>query len=96
MHRKCLFASIAHLTLSIAGITTLATVVTYAADDEGAFLPRLVVSSTIPGNGDLNPYGVAFVPRGLRAGGSIAPGDVLVSTSTISTIYREPARPSSS
>jgi hypothetical protein len=36
----------------------------YADDGEGAFLPRLVTSSTIPANGDLNPYGVAFVPQG--------------------------------
>jgi hypothetical protein len=63
----------------MAGIATLATVVAYAADDEVPFLPRLVVSSTIPANGDLNPYGVAFVPPGFRAGRSIAPGDVLVS-----------------
>jgi hypothetical protein len=45
----------------------------------GAFLPRLVVSSTIPANGDLNPYGVAFVPLGFPAGGALLPGDVLVS-----------------
>jgi len=33
-----------------------------------SFIPRLVNTSTIPANGDLNPYGVAFVPRdSLRA-----------------------------
>ena len=47
------------------------------ADD--AFLPRAITSSTIPANGDLNPYGVAFVPRQFPAGGTIAAGDVLVS-----------------
>jgi hypothetical protein len=35
--------------------------------------------SIIPGNGDLNPYGVAFVPAGFPSGGSISAGDVLVS-----------------
>jgi hypothetical protein len=35
-------------------------------------------ASTIPPSGDLNPYGVAFVPAGFPAGGSIAAGDVLV------------------
>jgi WD40 repeat protein len=44
-----------------------------------AFIPKLVNSSTVPSNGDLNPYGVAFVPEGFPAGGAIAPGDVLVS-----------------
>jgi hypothetical protein len=46
---------------------------------ESAFLPRTVNSSTIPGNGDVNPYGVAFVPAGFPAGGALAAGDVLVS-----------------
>lgn len=46
---------------------------------ESPFLPREVNSSTIPGNGDLNPYGVAFVPEGFAPGGAIAAGDVLVS-----------------
>jgi hypothetical protein len=46
---------------------------------DDAFLPRSITSSTIPANGDLNPYGVAFVPQNFPRGGSIAPGDVLVS-----------------
>ena len=35
--------------------------------------------STIPSNGDLNPYGVAFVPQGFPSGGALHPGDILVS-----------------
>jgi uncharacterized protein (TIGR03118 family) len=35
--------------------------------------------STVPANGDLNPYGVAFVPSSFPAGGTIKPGDILVS-----------------
>jgi hypothetical protein len=35
--------------------------------------------STIPTNGDVNPYGVAFVPTGFKGGGMLAPGDLLVS-----------------
>lgn len=34
---------------------------------------------TIPANGDINPYGVAFVPRGFPKGGSIHADDILVS-----------------
>ena len=49
-------------------------------DENGAFLPDQVRSaSTIPGNGDLNPYGVAFVPPGFPAGGMVSPGNILVS-----------------
>ena len=35
--------------------------------------------STIPSNGDVNPYGVAFVPKGFPTGGTLNPGDLLVS-----------------
>jgi hypothetical protein len=50
-----------------------------ASGNENRFLPRLIISSTIPANADLNPYGVAFVPRDFPGGGTIAPGDILVS-----------------
>jgi DNA-binding beta-propeller fold protein YncE len=43
-----------------------------------AFIPAEINSSTIPANGDVNPYGVAFVPDGFPTDGSIGPGDVLV------------------
>jgi hypothetical protein len=48
-------------------------------DFDEAFIPRTINSSTIPGNGDVNPYGVAFVPNGFAPGGTISAGDVLVS-----------------
>lgn len=48
-------------------------------DQEGRFIPSIIVSSTVPANGDLNPYGVAFVPRGFPDGGLLKPGDLLVS-----------------
>ena len=38
-----------------------------------------VQTSTIASNGDVNPYGVAFVPQGFPKGGKTASGDVLVS-----------------
>jgi hypothetical protein len=51
-----------------------------ADDDDRPFLPRQVRPvSTVPANGDVNPYGVAFVPQGFPAGGTINPGDILVS-----------------
>jgi hypothetical protein len=42
----------------------------------GGFSTLTVVSSTVPGNGDLNPYGVAVVRHSL---GKLLKGDVLVS-----------------
>jgi hypothetical protein len=36
------------------------------------------VFSTIPSNGDVNPYGVAVVPQGIPTGGTLQPGDILV------------------
>jgi hypothetical protein len=50
-----------------------------ASESDDAFIPRIINSSTIPANGDVNPYGVAFVPEGLAEGGAIHTGDVLVS-----------------
>jgi hypothetical protein len=35
--------------------------------------------TTVPANGDVNPYGAAVVPVGFPAGGSLHPGDMLVS-----------------
>jgi hypothetical protein len=51
-----------------------------ADDDDRPFLPGPIrVVSTVPANGDGNPYGVAFVPTNFPSGGAINPGDVLVS-----------------
>jgi hypothetical protein len=36
-------------------------------------------ASTVPANGDVNPYGVAFVPSGIVPGGKLHAGDILVS-----------------
>jgi hypothetical protein len=52
------------------------------ADDQPA-IPSLPVTptasdSTVPPNGDLNPYGVAFVPPEFPRGGLLSPGDILV------------------
>lgn len=38
-----------------------------------------VTASTVPGNGDVNPYGTAFVPAGFPTGGKLQAGDLLVS-----------------
>ena len=47
---------------------SLMAVVNVAAQ-EGSFLPGTTrVVSTAPANGDLNPYGVAFVPSGVFSG----------------------------
>jgi DNA-binding beta-propeller fold protein YncE len=47
------------------------------AQAHDAFTPKLVNSSTVPASGDLNPYGVAFVPDDFPTGGTIREGDVL-------------------
>src|SRR5579871_496334 len=43
------------------------------------------IVSTVPANGDVNPYGVAFVPPGFPKNGSLEPGDILVSNFNNST-----------
>jgi hypothetical protein len=56
-----------------------ASVLTAQVTPGTGFLPYPIqVVSTVPSNGDVNPYGVAFVPSGFP-GGVLNPGDVLVS-----------------
>ncbi|MGD0649323.1 MAG: hypothetical protein ABR971_15160 [Acidobacteriaceae bacterium] len=76
---------------SVTGWRSALTVVTLLASatgiglgqqhDSDAFLPSPVRSvSTIPANGDVNPYGVAFVPDNFQTGsGPLKHGDILVS-----------------
>lgn len=50
------------------------------SEGQQPFLPAQVrVVSTVPASGDLNPYGVATVPQEFPAGGTLNPGDILVS-----------------
>jgi hypothetical protein len=58
--------------LAAVGVVLVSIVAAQAGDN------RPVISSTIPHNGDLNPYGIVFVPEGFPAG-TLTPGDVLVS-----------------
>src|SRR5579872_3569133 len=51
-----------------------------AEDEHGKFTANLnhikQIASTVPSNGDVNPYGVAVVPRST---GALVEGDILVS-----------------
>lgn len=59
----------------------MATVAAFAQNVNDPFLPSPVRSvSTVPTNGDVNPYGVAFVPDNFQTGsGVLKHGDILVS-----------------
>src|SRR6516162_7655314 len=73
-------ASVSVLAISVIAAAALTPLpITAPAADNGPFLPQTIVSSTVPENGDVNPYGVAIVPAGFPSGATIAPGDVLVS-----------------
>jgi hypothetical protein len=64
------------LTAAISAFSTAA----LAAPPVIPFLPSPENVSTVPPNGDQNPYGVAFVPRDFKGnGGPLQPGDILVS-----------------
>jgi hypothetical protein len=64
-----------------AGIALFAVFSGMPSADADAFLPeQFTIFSTVPPNGDLNPYGVAFVPQGFQSGtGPLRPGQILVS-----------------
>ena len=63
-------------TLAVTGFATL------AVADRSGVLEKLSATpasgSTVPANGDVNPYGIAFVPPGFPPGGVLKPGDVIV------------------
>ena len=58
--------------LSVAGFA-------HAQTLKPVFPPLPPTVSTVPANGDVNPYGVAFVPRSVPTDGVLRPGDILVS-----------------
>lgn len=72
--KRLLFA-----TLYGAGLALSATGAAVAGELTPLLPPAFVTSPTVPTNGDVNPYGVAFVPDGFPRFGMIAPGDLLVS-----------------
>jgi len=82
MKRKAVCAALVLVAFVLIFTTSVA-----FADDNGAkspVIPQLTPSpafsdSTVPPNGDVNPYGVAFVPHGFPGGGPLHPGDVIVS-----------------
>ncbi len=62
------------------GVALAATFGGMRCANAAGFLPDQMIVSTVPQNGDLNPYGVAFVPKGFEKGtGPLRPGDILVS-----------------
>jgi len=62
------------------GLLALSSGVALAQQDTKPLIPLPPPSvSTVPTNGDVNPYGVAFVPNHVRTGGMLNPGDILVS-----------------
>ena len=63
-------------------LITILGVATSNAQAQASILDQLKtpeILSTVPSNGDLNPYGVAFVPAGFPVGGLLQAGDILVS-----------------
>ena len=68
--------------LAVFAALAMTSLTTLAVADHSAVLAKLpptpVSGSTVPANGDINPYGIAFVPPGFPAGGVLEPGDVIV------------------
>ena len=64
---------------ALTGFVILGTVVAGAQPSPTFFPPVPQTVSTVPGNGDQNPYGAAFAPLSLRSGYALQPGDLLIS-----------------
>src|ERR1700719_1968212 len=66
--------------LAAAAFSAFSTAALAAPPPAIPFLPSPQNISTVPPNGDQNPYGVAFVPHDFKGnGGPLQPGDILVS-----------------
>ena len=80
------FAGIAAIVMATAGLLAGSGIVATAANASDTFIGPLnhtkVIASTVPANGDVNPYGVAVVPHST---GRLYRGDVLVSNFNNST-----------
>src|SRR5262249_32763432 len=72
-------ASVASLVATAALLALLLPARPVRADSDpgGPFLPLQV--STVPSNGDLNPYGLAFVPSDFGSEGKLKAGEMLIS-----------------
>lgn len=72
------------LILGAAIAASLVALIRADEDNRQPVIPNLPASpdfsaTTVPANGDVNPYGVAFVPRRFPGGGLLGAGDILVS-----------------
>ena len=72
-------SSSSRLKMSAAAITLAAAGLAPAQTTPSIFPLMPPAVSTIPSNGDVNPYGVVFAPKTVWAGGALQPGDILVS-----------------
>nr|WP_233870275.1 hypothetical protein [Paraburkholderia adhaesiva] len=61
------------------GLLVLSAGTSWVDAQETILPPQSVTSSTVPANGDVNPYGMAFVPAGVPSFSTLKPGDVVVS-----------------
>lgn len=62
-----------------AGLIALSSAFAWAGGNDAILPVSSVTASTVPANGDVNPYGIAFVPRGVPSWSTLKPGDVVVS-----------------
>ncbi len=77
---KTSIASIRPVSVKAFVFALLSLSATLAAQTRQSIFPLLPPSvSTVPSNGDVNPYGVVFGPKTLPAGGGLQAGNILVS-----------------
>ncbi|MEB4631953.1 NHL repeat-containing protein [Burkholderia contaminans] len=62
-----------------AGLVALSSAFAWAGGNDIILPIPSFTASTVAANGDVNPYGIAFVPRGVPPWSTLKPGDVVVS-----------------
>jgi len=85
LERRCLLSAMPMMATTAAHVSNTPTDTDHDHDNDTSPLVSAlsatpqVSASTMPANGDVNPYGVAFVPANVARGGTLVGGDVLVS-----------------
>ena len=88
------FISATKLTFTAAALACVSIIPAMAQQTQPVLPPPPPVVSTVPANGDVNPYGVAFVPAHVTAGLTLHPYDILVSNYNDARIFKAWERPS--
>jgi hypothetical protein len=79
LENRALLSALSSVSSSALTSATLSSAAQTSLLNQLSTAPSVTASTSTVANGELNPYGTAFVPQGFAKGGLLKPGDLLVS-----------------